>query len=130
MCATGRPRFRRDCALVFYPVGMQLSEAVLDALMMPGDLPEVASVLQSPPWMRRAACRDPVEGVTWFPERGLGQPDAKAQAQAAKAVCDRCPVQRQCLDYALADDSLCGVWGGTTDGERTRMRREMRRAAA
>lgn len=39
-------------------------------------------------------------------------------AQHAKAICARCPVQGSCLQYALAEGEREGVWGGTTPGER------------
>jgi hypothetical protein len=31
---------------------------------------------------------------------------------------------KDCLDYALADRTLVGVWGGTTDAESRQMRRK------
>ncbi|HEU0130825.1 MAG TPA: WhiB family transcriptional regulator [Mycobacteriales bacterium] len=42
--------------------------------------------------------------------------------RAAKAVCSRCSVQGECLDFALADPALKGIWGGTTADERRKMR--------
>ena len=68
-------------------------------------------------WIEDAACT----GMDWnvfFPERG--GPGSPARA---KLVCFRCPVQADCLDYALADDTTAGIWGGTTETERTQMRR-------
>lgn len=41
----------------------------------------------------------------------------------AKAVCATCTVTEACLAYALPDASLLGVWGGTTEAQRRRMRR-------
>jgi hypothetical protein len=41
-----------------------------------------------------------------------------AETGRAKAICANCPVRADCLRIALADPSLEGVWGGTTDGER------------
>jgi WhiB family redox-sensing transcriptional regulator len=49
-------------------------------------------------------------------------PEDGAPATSAKAVCRRCPVQTQCLDYALTHDERHGVWGGTSAAERTRLR--------
>jgi hypothetical protein len=41
----------------------------------------------------------------------------------ARAICARCPVRVECLDYALeVGDPLLGVWGGTSKLERRRMR--------
>lgn len=34
------------------------------------------------------------------------------------------PPRVECLDYALADPSLVGVWGGTGKAERRALRRE------
>jgi Transcription factor WhiB len=34
-----------------------------------------------------------------------------------------CPARRECLSSALADETLLGVWGGTTERERREMRR-------
>jgi WhiB family transcriptional regulator, redox-sensing transcriptional regulator len=40
-----------------------------------------------------------------------------------RALCEGCPVRQECLETALADDSLVGLWGGTTDAERREIRR-------
>jgi len=37
-------------------------------------------------------------------------------------ICGWCPVRWQCLECALADESLSGLWGGTTDPERKLIR--------
>jgi WhiB family redox-sensing transcriptional regulator len=47
----------------------------------------------------------------------------------AKAICAGCPVRRQCLDFATANDLGYGIWGGTTPEDRRRNRRRERRAA-
>jgi WhiB family transcriptional regulator, redox-sensing transcriptional regulator len=53
--------------------------------------------------------------VTWFSERGQ-------TSAPAKEVCGRCLVQQECLEYALADPDLMGVWGGMSQRERARQR--------
>lgn len=88
------------------------------ALMEPGVEP--ASLLElltgsRPSWYRDAACVEHRE-LSWFPE--LGQP-----AGPAKAICGSCLVVAECLDYALDDPGLVGVWGGTSPRERGRLRR-------
>jgi WhiB family redox-sensing transcriptional regulator len=40
-----------------------------------------------------------------------------------KAICAGCLVRRECLDYAMSDASLVGVWGGTSDNQRAAARR-------
>jgi hypothetical protein len=60
------------------------------------------------------ACLDlPAE---WFhPERGESTRDAKA-------VCATCPVHVECLTWALANHERFGIWGGTSERERRRIR--------
>lgn len=41
----------------------------------------------------------------------------------AVQVCNRCPVEDQCLKAALADPRVSGIWGGTTEDQRAHIRR-------
>jgi WhiB family redox-sensing transcriptional regulator len=43
------------------------------------------------------------------------------QIEQAKAICGRCPIRESCLEEALTGH-LTGIWGGTTDEERRRIR--------
>jgi Transcription factor WhiB len=45
--------------------------------------------------------------------------------EAAKAVCERCPVRGECLQWALdaGADADYGIWGGLDEAERRRLRR-------
>jgi WhiB family redox-sensing transcriptional regulator len=74
-------------------------------------------VLAWPKWFADALCAQVGVGAAdeWFPEQG-GDPSV------ARAVCDQCPVRALCLDHALADTTLVGVWAGTTGRERGRIR--------
>jgi len=72
-------------------------------------------------WMRFAACAG-VDPDLMFPERGQS-------AAPGKAVCDGCPVRAPCLDHALTHHENWGVWGGTSEKERRRMRRTRRETA-
>lgn len=49
-------------------------------------------------------------------------PDTWTQARDAKKLCSTCPVQRECLTYALESNQLDGIWGGLTLDERRRLR--------
>ena len=40
----------------------------------------------------------------------------------AKAICDECPYKVRCLEYALKNYET-GIWGGTTDRQRTTIRK-------
>lgn len=41
---------------------------------------------------------------------------------AAKLICSMCPVQRECLNYAMRTKTKHGVWGGLTGDERFDLR--------
>jgi WhiB family transcriptional regulator, redox-sensing transcriptional regulator len=71
---------------------------------------DIARELKAP-WRRRAAClqRPPDE----FYDKKI-----RVQRDAARFCHIVCPVQAECLDYALANDERHGVWGGTTEKER------------
>jgi len=56
----------------------------------------------------------------WFPV-GTGSP-AILQAEKAKAHCHLCSIEEACLQWALDQNEMDGVWGGTTEAERREMR--------
>src|SRR5579872_1969649 len=54
---------------------------------------------------------------------------AASQFRKAQLICAGCGVRQQCLDFAMHNGEMNGVWGGTTPEERIRARRaQMRRA--
>jgi Transcription factor WhiB len=68
----------------------------------------LADLLSRPAWHRQAACAG--QGTTEFiPVRG-------ANYDRARALCAGCPVRQECLETALADSELLGLWAGTTPG--------------
>lgn len=71
-------------------------------------------------WAASGACRhsDP---ELFFPLTDRGP--AAAQLVRAKEVCRQCPVQTECLEFALSSGQAFGVWGGTTQDERRLIRR-------
>lgn len=44
----------------------------------------------------------------------------------AKKVCSDCPYRLACLKYALDHPEILGIWGGTTEKERTAIRKGTR----
>jgi WhiB family transcriptional regulator, redox-sensing transcriptional regulator len=44
------------------------------------------------------------------------------ETNLAKKACKSCPIQEQCLSYALTFKEHEGVWGGLTAGERKKIR--------
>jgi len=63
-----------------------------------------------------AACRG-LDPHLFFPDRG-------ASVAEAKAVCASCPVRAECLEFALINVEKFGIFGGTSERERRRLRRE------
>lgn len=74
-------------------------------------------------WREHAACRDS-DASLFFPAGSTGA--AIDQIEAAKAVCATCPVQDDCLRFALETNQEDGVWGGRDEIERRRLRRGWR----
>ena len=73
-------------------------------------------------WQDHAACADHPE-VDFFPARG-------ESLAPARAICNRCPVADQCLDYALDHGIKHGVWGGTSERDRRTLRKTRRAVTA
>lgn len=87
--------------------------------MTPGTGEELPSIedLARPAWMKRAACRGEDPAV-FFPSVG-------GNAAKARVICASCPVQQECLAYALADPESAGVWGGISERERRKLARSV-----
>ncbi len=73
-------------------------------------------------WQNLANCLG-VDPDLFFPERG-------ASTKEAKAVCQGCTVREDCLEYALANGEKFGIWGGLSERERRRIRRQRALARA
>ena len=71
-------------------------------------------------WRDVAACRD-TDPDLFFPVGTTGP--AVDQISAAKHVCDTCPAKEPCLEFALVSNQDSGVWGGTSEDERRKLRR-------
>lgn len=69
-------------------------------------------------WMADGNCRT-VSPAVFFPSDGVG-------VDAARRVCEGCPVREPCLEYALAHHIDHGVWGGASERERRRIARQRR----
>ena len=72
-------------------------------------------------WRTRAACRNTTPEL-FFPVGTTGV--ATDQIESAKRVCDRCDGQKACLEFALATNQESGVWGGTSEDERRKLRKQ------
>ena len=87
---------------------------------VPVDLLELFKV-ENRNWQSRANCMG-VDPELFFPERG-------SSTREAKEVCRGCVVREQCLEYALANGEKFGIWGGLSERERRRIRRQRAQAA-
>lgn len=73
-------------------------------------------------WQDRGACRG-ADADLFFPERG-------ASTRRAKQICSECAVRVECLEYAICTGEKFGIWGGMSERERRRIRKERSVAAA
>jgi len=78
-------------------------------------------------WRSAGACLS-ADPDLFFPISSTGP--AERQVARAKKICAGCSVRRECLEFALSNNQIYGIWGGTTADARQRERRRKRRAAA
>lgn len=81
----------------------------------------ISEALAPPEFVQHGVCGQ-VDPDLFFPEKS-------GSVLAPKRICGVCPVRQECLDWALANDVRHGVWGGLSDKERTRLRRQAAEAA-
>lgn len=79
---------------------------------------DLMHLVDRPPWMAHANCRG-INTALFFPEKGK---TAGPDTAAARRCCQSCTVRVECLAYGLWE--RFGVWGGTTEQERRRLRRQ------
>jgi WhiB family redox-sensing transcriptional regulator len=80
-------------------------------------------------WATQALCAQ-ADPDAWFPNKRQ-----RELTHLALRICARCPVQTQCLEYALSGaDSwggiVTGIWGGATPQERDQLRQQREAVAA
>ncbi|WP_440347948.1 WhiB family transcriptional regulator [Modestobacter versicolor] len=68
-------------------------------------------------WQERALCAE-TDPEAFFPEKG-------GSTREAKKICTGCEVRSECLEYALTNDERFGIWGGLSERERRRLRRQV-----
>ena len=87
-----------------------------------GAFPDLGDFLTLSELASRAACRDhDLKG--FFPE-------GTAISLETRRICAGCQVSVDCLTFALGNPSLKGVWAGTSERGRGRIRAAMRISAA
>ena len=68
-------------------------------------------------WQERALCAE-TDPEAFFPEKGGSTRDAKK-------VCVGCEVRAECLEYALEHDERFGIWGGLSERERRKFKKDV-----
>lgn len=71
-------------------------------------------------WRGRSACRESDPDV-FFPIGTTGL--ALERIETARRICTACQVRAECLEFALATNQEAGIWGGTTEDERRKLRK-------
>ena len=79
-------------------------------------------------WQLQGACRGEDPNAFFHPEGERGNA-REARAEAAKAVCRRCPVLLECATHALAAREPYGVWGAMSEEDRDAIYRRKQAAA-
>ena len=72
-------------------------------------------------WMSDGTCAT-TDPELWFPEL-----DSLWRVREAKNICEKCPVKKECLEYALVNGFKEGIWGGLSPAERNRLSKGKRK---
>lgn len=67
-------------------------------------------------FFRNASCQHVDDKSIFFPSRG-------EDVEVAKRVCHNCPVETECLAWALEHREAFGIWGGLSERQRRRLRK-------
>jgi Transcription factor WhiB len=92
---------------ITYATGTQRSTMVLERIGAP-----------LPP--KGGSCANQETGW-WFPPKAQKKQDIE-NSKAAVAICQKCPIRKECLEYALSWEAF-GIWGGFTERQRDSIRK-------
>lgn len=69
-------------------------------------------------WREDSKCgNDGIDPELFFPIGYKSGPDLK-QVEQAKSICKQCPAKQDCLEWAIENGVVDGVFGGLTPDER------------
>ncbi len=71
-------------------------------------------------WQLIAACRGKDPAIFFHPDKE-SRKARKRRLSRARVICNDCPVQWECYNYALAAGEPYGIWGELDESERTKM---------
>jgi WhiB family redox-sensing transcriptional regulator len=74
-------------------------------------------------WTAAAACRNGHREVFFPPAHLEHREERSAREELAKRICKDCPVRLECLDQAVSNREIHGIWGGLNEEERRRLTR-------
>ena len=86
-----------------------------------GTLPVATWSVEREEWQAAGRCRQ--KTTMFFPTTG-------GNANLPKLICQACPVQFQCLEYAIRTEQRFGIWGGKSEKERQDILRRRKRQGA
>lgn len=72
-------------------------------------------------WQPVALCRGSHSHLFFPPSSAERKDERERREMRAKSICNICPVNTECLDYALTIREPYGIWGGLTETERRSM---------
>lgn len=101
-----------------------MSNRVLSQLAIRPQAPSIYGFVPSEDlaWQERALCAE-TDPEAFFPEKG-------GSTRKAKKVCGNCEVRAECLEYALTHNEKYGIWGGVSERERRKIKRQSRKDVA
>jgi len=68
-------------------------------------------------WQQRGLCREVDSEVFFYEDQERGDNKADRIAKA-RAICNACPVTKECFDFSIRTSQSHGMWGGLTEDER------------
>ena len=81
---------------------------------------DVVQVNVSESWRAEAACYGWDHNI-FFPQRG----EAK-KVKLAKSICKDCLVKQECLEFAVSNEIVDGIWGGLSGREMRKHKRKLK----
>lgn len=120
--AEGLQKFVRQRSTWYRWTGVLVSDSTVDRIVVPASaslsLVDPRHKLdQQPEQHAQRACKD-VDVAIFFPKQG-------GSTKEAKLICESCYMVRECLDEAMSDATIQGIWGGTTENERMEARKRI-----
>ena len=92
--------------------------------------PDHARLYDDSSWRALAECRGENAVFFFAPSHFERKPEKDFREGMARALCRRCEVRQECLDYSIEVEEGHGIWGGLNELERKRLLRKRRAATA